>query len=137
MPRIEISDPLDPRLDAYRALKQTNATRWRQTFVVEGDQLVARLAASGHELVSVVADATRLETFSGPLPETTPIFVLPRREIEQLVGFNFHRGMLAVGVRPAPLAPERLVEMIGALRVRRERRPRSTCKAKSPGRASG
>lgn len=118
MPLVPIDSVDDPRLAAYRSLKRTNATRWADSFVVEGDKLVWRLLASRFPTVSILADPRLAESFAALAPGQTPIYVLPRREIESVVGFNFHRGALACGRRvtlsaveslPQPPAPLALV----------------------------
>lgn len=103
MPYLEITDPLDPRLAPYRHLKRTNATRWASTFVAEGEKLVARLLSSPYPVESVLAAPSCLERIAGTLPADLPVYLMPLAQIEQLVGFNFHRGLLACGRRvPGP-----------------------------------
>jgi tRNA G18 (ribose-2'-O)-methylase SpoU len=106
VPRIVIDDLSDQRLEPFCSLKRTNLTRGRRLFVVEGDKLVARLLASRYPVQSVLADERCLAEFATPIPDATPVYILPHRLIEQLIGFNFHRGMLACARRlpPAELA---------------------------------
>ena len=54
MPLIPVADLDDPRLASYRHLKATNATRWRDDFIVEGPKLVGRLARSRFPLLCKV-----------------------------------------------------------------------------------
>jgi len=91
----------DPRLDPYRDLKQTNRTRWSGTFIAEGDKLVERLLASSYPVDSVLMAERFVEAWHPQLPPALPVYVLPDDEVEQLVGFNFHRGVLACGRRIA------------------------------------
>lgn len=107
MPRIAIDDPDDPRLAMYRHLKATNLTRDSRQFVVEGEKLFGRLLASPFPVASVLA-TDRLEPSVAPrVPEGVPLYVVPQARIEALVGFNFHRGVLACGRRVAwPAAAE-------------------------------
>lgn len=107
---IEIADLHDPRVDAFRNLKRCNATRWASTFVAEGDKLVLRLLASRYPVESVLAAPNCLERLP-PLPDGVPVYVLPLAQIEQLVGFNFHRGLLACGRR---VPGSSLAELCGA-----------------------
>lgn len=104
-----IGDIDDPRLDAYRSLKQTNDTRWQRQFVVEGDKLARRLLASSYEIVSVLLGERQRAEFEPLVPPESPIYVVPDALIERLIGFNFHRGVLACGRRPAPRPVETLV----------------------------
>lgn len=105
MPVVVIDSRDEPRLAPYRHLKRTNATRRDETFVVEGDKLVWRLLDSRFSVASILAVPALAESFVAQAPPDTPVYVLPRQEIEALVGFNFHRGALACGRRVA----ERLV----------------------------
>lgn len=105
---ILIADIDDPQLDAYRQLKQTNQTRWQQIFIAEGEKLVERLLDSRFETVSVLAADSHVERLVARVPAEVPIYVLPASQIDQLIGFNFHRGVLACGRRPVNPALESL-----------------------------
>ena len=96
----EIIDSLDdPRLDPYRNLKSTNRTRWSNQFIAEGLLVVERLLASDFEVVSVVA-TRKMERQVVPLvPKDCPLLLLEHTLAEQLVGYTFHAGVLACGVR--------------------------------------
>jgi tRNA G18 (ribose-2'-O)-methylase SpoU len=103
MPPIRINSLDDPRLEPYRHLKDTNRTRWASLFVVEGEKLVRRLLASDFPVASVLL-SDRFEAQLGSLvPSGVPTWMLPDELIEPLVGFDFHRGILACGRRrPSP-----------------------------------
>jgi len=103
MPVIPIVDIDDPRLDIYRHLKQTNQTRWEQIFIAEGEKLVERLLESDFETLSILAATTHVERLLPRVLEGIPIYVIPANEIDRLIGFHFHRGVLACGRRkPSP-----------------------------------
>jgi tRNA G18 (ribose-2'-O)-methylase SpoU len=109
MPAIEIASLDDPRLEPYRHLKDTNRTRWAGLFVAEGEKLVRRLLASDYETASVLVGRRYAEEFRSLAPEETPLLVVPDDWVEDLVGFNFHRGVLACGRRrPNPAWQETL-----------------------------
>jgi tRNA G18 (ribose-2'-O)-methylase SpoU len=97
MPRVPISDLDDPRIAPYRHLKATNATRGSGLFVVEGETLVDRLLASDFPCESVLATGRFEARIASRIPEAIPLFVVPDDRIEALVGFHFHRGVLACG----------------------------------------
>jgi tRNA G18 (ribose-2'-O)-methylase SpoU len=90
----------DPRLVPYRQLKDTNVTRWAQQFVVEGEKLVQRLLESRHQVISVVVDERCYARLPATIPPSVEVIVLPDGLVPSLVGFNFHRGMLACARRP-------------------------------------
>ncbi|MDR3636276.1 MAG: RNA methyltransferase [Isosphaeraceae bacterium] len=101
MPRITIGDLDDPRLSVFRSLKRTNLTRDGHLFVVEGAKLLDRLRESSYPLVAAVV-SERWEPRIA-VPDDVPLYVAPHGLIDELVGFNFHQGVLACGRRmPAP-----------------------------------
>jgi tRNA G18 (ribose-2'-O)-methylase SpoU len=104
MPRILISDLDDPRIAIYGSLKATNQTRHLEQFVVEGEKLVARLHESRFPLVSVLVTDRHLPRSVLSVPEELPVYVLPHSLIDRLVGFPFHRGVLA-SARRSPWPP--------------------------------
>ncbi|QEH33897.1 Putative TrmH family tRNA/rRNA methyltransferase [Aquisphaera giovannonii] len=107
MPTIAIDDLEDPRIAAYRSLKATNATRGLDHFVVEGDKLVDRLLRSRFPVESILATDRFAAKHGGQLPDGLPLYVVPFGLVHELVGFPFHRGVLACGRRlPWPPAGE-------------------------------
>jgi tRNA G18 (ribose-2'-O)-methylase SpoU len=105
MPRVAIADLDDPRIAVYRNLKATNQTRGSGRFVVEGEKLLDRLLlqASRWPLDSVLVDDRHEARVTAKVSEETSLYVVPHRLLDLLVGFNFHQGVLACGVRvPQP-----------------------------------
>ncbi len=99
MPWVPITDLNDPRLAIYRALKQTNETRHSGWFVVEGEKLFDRLRASPFAMASALATDRLAPLVADRIPAEVPLYVVPEASIERVVGYNFHRGVLACGVR--------------------------------------
>jgi tRNA G18 (ribose-2'-O)-methylase SpoU len=99
MTRVPISNLDDPRLAIYRSLKATNQTRRLGQFVVEGERLVARLLESRFPTVSVLVTDRHERRLATLVPESVPTYVVPHELIDTLVGFPFHRGILACGER--------------------------------------
>jgi tRNA G18 (ribose-2'-O)-methylase SpoU len=89
----------DTRLSPYRDLPKANHTALSGRFVVEGRLLVERLLASQYAVESVVVDESRLSLLPQNIPADVPVYVLHGGAVEQLIGFNFHRGVLACGRR--------------------------------------
>jgi tRNA G18 (ribose-2'-O)-methylase SpoU len=100
MPLIPIADVDDPRLEAYRNLKATNATRYSCRLIAEGDKLVHRLIASGLAVDSLLLAEPYVAEFAPLVSPQTPLYVVAKPHIDQIVGFNFHRGVLASAARP-------------------------------------
>jgi tRNA G18 (ribose-2'-O)-methylase SpoU len=111
----------DPRVAEYRNVPDPELLREHGVFVAEGRQVVRQLLASDRfETQSVLVSPAALDGLRdaldarGPLP----VYVMPAERLSALVGFNLHRGCLAVGVRPPAasvaswwpqVAPARLV----------------------------
>jgi len=89
----------DPRLDPFRSLKTSNATRDDGLFVIEGALLVERLLNSRFETVSILTHPGWFAEPKFELPPDAPVMVLPRPLMTELVGFSFHQGILATGRR--------------------------------------
>ena len=119
-----IDDLDDPRLDAFRDVRSRNWTYVSKRFIAEGPLLTERLLASDYETESVLLDQKYADEYLPMIPESVEVLLLEHSQIEQILGFNFHRGVLACGVRPkqlelrsafgpAPSLNETLVAAIG------------------------
>lgn len=107
----------DPRLAPYRHLKDTNRTRWLDRFVAEGEKLALRLLESSCRVHSVLVDRAHLERLRPHLRDDLDVLVVENRLVSQIVGFNFHRGVLACGYRPQNAALESIAAPTGPLRL--------------------
>jgi tRNA G18 (ribose-2'-O)-methylase SpoU len=103
----------DPRLDAYRDLPRTNLTTLSGRFIVEGKWLVERLATSRFAVESVLVDERQAGLLPAGLPAETPVYILSHQDIARLVGFHFHRGILACGLRQPLSSPAAIVPPVG------------------------
>lgn len=103
---IEIDNLEDPRLAPYRSLKDRELAREGGRFIAEGRHVVERLLASRYECESVLTSARALDKVmqqAGAHGRSMPIYVAPDPILNGVVGFRFHSGSLAVGVRgPLP-----------------------------------
>lgn len=106
----------DPRLRPYRNLRE-RTLRGESIFVAEGALVVERLLRSRFGVESILT--TRKETGLGAclaaVPADVPIYrVDERAAANELVGFEFHQGILAVGKRaPIPTLLEGLDATFG------------------------
>lgn len=96
----ELDTAEDGRIAAYRDLRTRLAPEGGR-FIVEGEHLLERLISSEVELESVLLSTRKFAAFRTVVPPEIPVYVLSDREIEKVVGFKFHRGVLGCGVRPA------------------------------------
>lgn len=109
MPLIPLDDLDDPRLISYRHLKATNETRYLPRFVVEGEKLVDQLRESRYPMESALLSDRHADRIGPKIPEKVPAFVVDHQKISTLVGFNFHQGAMAVGVRLPQIDPASIV----------------------------
>ncbi|MCP4454359.1 MAG: RNA methyltransferase [Planctomycetes bacterium] len=96
---VRIASPDDSRLSPYRDLKDKQLARAMGLFVVEGEHLVRRLLASDFSVHSVLMTEARFERGDWCVPDGVPVYLAPKAEISGIVGFPFHRGVLALGCR--------------------------------------
>jgi tRNA G18 (ribose-2'-O)-methylase SpoU len=101
---VTIDDSDDPRLAEYRNIPDPELLRAHGVFVAEGRQVVRQLLASNRfGTRSVLVSPAALEGLRSALDACPPlpVYVMPAERLTALVGFNIHRGCLAIGVRPA------------------------------------
>lgn len=99
MERIDSID--DPRVSAYRNLRD-RTLRGESIFLAEGRLLVERLLVSRFETESVFVAEEYAADLSHSIGDRVPLYVGTRRVMMEVVGFNFHRGVLAVARRGPP-----------------------------------
>jgi len=117
MPIVYLTSADDERLAPYRDLTSKSMRRAGQ-FVVEGELLIGRLAESRFPVESVLVSQRHVHRLSDSLSTVANVYVVAPEEISRIVGFRFHRGMLACGRRlPSPTLDEALCAIDGALRL--------------------
>lgn len=88
----------DERLAPYRNLKEMG-TDIDERFIAEGEFLVRRLIESDLFVESILITPRRLESFEPIVSDDTKIYVAREQSISDIVGFHFHRGVIACGAR--------------------------------------
>lgn len=101
MPFLPVEDLSDPRLNPYRQLPSSRREQRERVFIAEGHWLVERLWTSSHEVVSVLISRERVGDLPQDLVEKVPVYVVTKGELAEVVGYDFHRGVLACGRRRA------------------------------------
>src|SRR5687768_16444538 len=117
MPVVRVDDATDTRLDEYRDLTDAELRRAREAFgadhgifIAEGALVLRQLLRSRLRIRSVLLTARRLADFDGSLDDLpVPVFVADQQVLNDVGGFNIHRGVLACADRPAPQAWEEVV----------------------------
>lgn len=111
---IPIDDPLDPRIEAYRDIRERDLVGRRGLFVAEGTVVLQKLVESAtHRAQSLlIADkrVAALEPLWSRLPADVPVFVAPPAVIDAIAGFPLHRGVLAIGRRTEAPSPAALLD---------------------------
>ncbi|MFO0722924.1 MAG: RNA methyltransferase [Myxococcota bacterium] len=101
-----IDDPEDPRIEAYRSLKEADLVLRRGLFVAEGVLVVERLLrATRFRARSLLLTEPRLQGLEEAIEASGQdplVHVVSRSVMDQIVGFPIHRGCLALGERAAP-----------------------------------
>src|SRR6058998_3869444 len=101
-----VRDVDDPRLADYRDLRDGERRRRDRTFIAESRQVVRRLlGGSRFRARSVLAAEAAAEDLRDVLTGGLPVYVAPEATLQRVVGFNIHRGCLAVGEGGVVLAP--------------------------------
>lgn len=136
MPRVvPLSDPSDPRLADYADVKERQLAAEFHTdpaepglstgspdapygkFYAEGKVVLHHLVRSDHPTLSVLVTPAQLEVNADDLarlPGDVPIYTLPHQQMESVIGFTIHRGLLAIGARKKPLTTEQLLTSAAA-----------------------
>lgn len=104
---IEITSLDDSRVSDYTRVGDPQWLLARGLFVAEGRLVVRRLFEAGTAavcsvLITPAALAALVEVLEGAC---CPIYLCDQALMNQLAGFNFHRGCLALGERPKAMDP--------------------------------
>jgi tRNA G18 (ribose-2'-O)-methylase SpoU len=118
---ILIDDPNDPRVAAYRDIKERDLVGRQGLFIAEGETVLRAFVRDAPERIqSLLIDGKRAdklgEVFDG-LPAGAPVYVVGQAVLDAIAGFHLHRGVLAVGAKPEPLSAEALLAKAGARAV--------------------
>lgn len=126
---VPINDLADPRLSPYANMRDAelaqradplDAAAHGGLFIAEGDLVVRRLLTSRFALHSVLTTPTRLESLRTELEARAgdaPIFLADPTLLSAVVGFNMHRGLLAIGRRGRGMKVDELLASKGPLVV--------------------
>jgi tRNA G18 (ribose-2'-O)-methylase SpoU len=118
MPLIPIHSLDDPRLAPYRNMKERDLARDGDRFIAEGENLVKRLLASRLATESVLLADRRVAEIAPLVPDSIPVYSAPAEIVNQVLGFKFHAGVMAVGIRgPSPTIDEVMASATSAQRI--------------------
>lgn len=110
---VPIEDPQDPRISAYRAVRERDVVGRGERFVAEGEvvlRLLLQQRRFGVESILIAAHRVEREgALIALVPPGVPIYAAAQPVMDAVVGFSIHRGMLAIGLRPPMPAPQALL----------------------------
>ena len=99
----------DPRISAYRNLKDRHLTADDGRFIVEGTWVVRRLLKSDFPTDSVLVSDKNLDSIRSFVPDAVSLYVAGDQMVNQIVGFKFHGGVIACGRRKPPVSLDQLL----------------------------
>ncbi|WP_207483231.1 TrmH family RNA methyltransferase [Arenibaculum pallidiluteum] len=112
---IPVDDPEDPRVAAYRDVRERDLVGRQGLFMAEGEVVLRLLLASRqHRPVSLLLAGNRLAALApllASVPDDVPVYAAAQAVLDAVAGFHLHRGILALGRRaPMPAAGALLAE---------------------------
>lgn len=108
---IPIEDPDDPRIAAYRDIRERDLVGRDGLFIAEGQVVLNVLARSQTcEAISALIDEKRAQSLA-PLMVALgcPVYVAGQTVLDRIAGFHLHRGILALGRRRRVFEAESLL----------------------------
>ena len=110
---VQIDDPSDPRIAAFRAVKERDLVGRQGLFIAEGEVVLRALSLSpSMETVSVLLAGKRVAGLSDilqNLPSEVPVYAAGQAVMDAVAGFPIHRGILALGRRRVELSTDQLL----------------------------
>ncbi|MBB3442226.1 RNA methyltransferase [Rhizobium sp. BK379] len=123
-----IESPEDPRIVEFRDIRERDLTGRQNRFIAEGTVVLrmlaeAHAAGTGFSAEKILLLRNRLDGVSEILerfPDDVPVYVADGDVLDGIVGFNMHRGVLALGRREQAAEsvlldalPERALVLVG------------------------
>jgi tRNA G18 (ribose-2'-O)-methylase SpoU len=112
---VPITDPADPRIEPYRAVRERDLVGRAGLFVAEGRVVLEKAVRSGrHPMRSLLVAEPRLAGLAPVIAELSPevpVFVAAQDVMDAVAGFPMHRGILGLGERRAETAEALLARL--------------------------
>jgi tRNA G18 (ribose-2'-O)-methylase SpoU len=123
---IQIEDPADPRLSDYTGLTDVARRSKHEPsmgiYMAESEMVIRIAVEAGHRVKSLLMAERWIEPLADLLPligadsaGETPLYVADYETLEQITGFNVHRGALAAMYRPALLSLDELLDSLDSI----------------------
>ena len=119
---IRITDKDDPRIAAFRSIRERDLVGREGRFVAEGTVVLRMLAAAhasrgGFRAEAILLLENRIDGVAEILadfPPEVPVYVADRAVFNAIAGFDMHRGVLAIGRRVEAPDPVKLIASLPA-----------------------
>ncbi len=123
MPTFQIEDPADPRLSDYTGLTDVARRSKHEPslgiYIAESETVIRIAVEAGHRVKSLLM----ADRWAEPLADLLfgigagefgeiPLYIADYPTLEQVTGFNVHRGALAAIYRPSPPSLEELLDSL-------------------------
>jgi tRNA G18 (ribose-2'-O)-methylase SpoU len=107
---VPIDDPADTRVADYLQLTDADLRRAGEVFLCEGVLVIRRAIEVGTTLRSLLVTPGRWADLQPVVePLDTTVYVVDQAVMNDVTGFNIHRGAIAAAQRPAPRDPADLL----------------------------
>ncbi len=108
MTPISLTSADDPRIAAFRDVRERDLTGREGLFIAEGEVVLNVLTSAWSRCRAravLLADKrlAKLEPVLARLEPEVPVYTAPQEVLDGIAGFHLHRGILALGEKPAPL----------------------------------
>lgn len=115
-----IDDPADPRVSAFRDIRERDLTGRQGRFIAEGTVVLRMLAAHHGGAEGFVAESllllenriAGLSDILAAFPQDVPVYSVSQAVMDGIAGFHMHRGVLALGRRSPQADLERRLEAL-------------------------
>ena len=98
---IEISDINDERIKEFISIKDKNLI-YKDLFIAETHKVIHKALESKFKVLKVLCTPDYQKENQNLLKKAEEVFILPKTEIEKVIGFKLHHGVLAL-VQNRPL----------------------------------
>jgi tRNA G18 (ribose-2'-O)-methylase SpoU len=115
---IAIDDPDDPRVAAYRDVRERDLVGRKGLFVAEGEVVLnvllgGRARHRPRSLLIAEKRFARLGDLLARVPAGVPVYAAAQPVIDSITGFHIHRGILAIGERAPMPSADALIAGLG------------------------
>jgi len=112
---IFIDDAEDPRIGAFRDIRERDLTGREGLFIAEGEVVVRVLASAASRcrvraLMLAEKRVAALADVIAAVPDGVPIHVVTQGVMDRVAGFPLHRGILALGEKPVSASLDSILE---------------------------